>query len=1737
MANNAGDVAIGLNAASGATTAVGGTTIGGVNYTFAGTTPAGAFSVGSAGRGTSDPECRGRTTERQLDRCGQRLAALRHQPAGDGEHPDGQHARPGLDGRARKGPNATNVGTASATGNSIDLKNGDGNIVVAKNTTSNDVSFDLADDIAVNSVTAGGTVLGTTGLTIAGGPSVTTAGISAGGLAVTNVAAGVNATDAVNVSQLTSATGGTTTAGMNFTGNDNSAGNVHRDLGQTLAIQGGATTAGTYSGGNIRTVTDPATGAVNIEMADAPTFGGVTVNAGGTGKITGVTAGTATTDAVNVGQLEAVGAVADNAVQYDDAGHTSVTLGGTGAAAPVGLHNVAAGTLSAASTDAVNGSQLFATNQTINTLGQGWTVSAQGANATNVGTASATGNSIDLKNGDGNIVVAKSTTSNDVSFDLADDIAVNSVTAGGTVLGTTGLTIAGGPSVTTAGISAGGLAVTNVAAGVNATDAVNVSQLTSATGGTTTAGMNFTGNDNSAGNVHRDLGQTLAIQGGATTAGTYSGGNIRTVTDPATGAVNIQMADAPTFGGVTVNAGGTGKITGVTAGTATTDAVNVGQLEAVGAVADNAVQYDDAGHTSVTLGGTGAAAPVGLHNVAAGTLSAASTDAVNGSQLFATNQTINTLGQGWTVSAQGANATNVGTASATGNSIDLKNGDGNIVVAKSTTSNDVSFDLADDIAVNSVTAGGTVLGTTGLTIAGGPSVTTAGISAGGLAVTNVAAGVNATDAVNVSQLTSATGGTTTAGMNFTGNDASAGNVHRDLGQTLAIQGGATTAGTYSGGNIRTVTDPATGAVNIEMADAPTFGGVTVNAGGTGKITGVTAGTVSAASTDAVNGSQLFATNQTVNTLGQGWTVSAQGANATNVGTASATGNSIDLKNGDGNIVVAKSTTSNDVSFDLADDIAVNSVTAGGTVLGTTGLTIAGGPSVTTAGISAGGLAVTNVAAGVNATDAVNVSQLTSATGGTTTAGMNFTGNDNSAGNVHRDLGQTLAIQGGATTAGTYSGGNIRTVTDPATGAVNIEMADAPTFGGVTVNAGGTGKITGVTAGTATTDAVNVGQLEAVGAVADNAVQYDDAGHTSVTLGGTGAAAPVGLHNVAAGTLSAASTDAVNGSQLFATNQTVNTLGQGWTVQRARGERDQCRHGQRDRQQHRPEEWRRQHRRGEEHHQQRRQLRSRQRHRGQQRDRRRHRARHHRAHHRGRPERHHRRDQRRRPCRHQCRGGRERDRRGQCQPAHQRDRRHHHRRHELHRQRRQCGQCAPRPRPDARDPGWRHHRRDLFGRQHQDHHRSGDRRRQDPDGRCPNLRRRDRQCRRHRQDHRRDRRHRHHRRGQCRPARGTSAAVADNAVQYDDAGHTSVTLGGTGAAAPVGLHNVAAGTVSAASTDAVNGSQLFATNQTVNTLGQGWTVSAQGANATNVGTASTTGNSIDLKNGDGNIVVAKSGTSNDVTFDLADDVAVNSVTAGGTVLGTSGLTIAGGPSVTTSGINAGGLAVTNVAAGVNATDAVNVSQLTSATGGTTTAGMNFTGNDASAGNVHRDLGQTLAIQGGATTAGTYSGGNIKTVTDPATGAVNIEMADAPTFGGVTVNAGGTGKITGVTAGTVSATSTDAVNGSQLFATNQTVNTLGQGWTVSAQGANATNVGTASATGNSIDLKNGDGNIVVAKNTTSNDVSFDLADDIAVNSVTAGGRCSAPPGSPSPAARASPPPGSAPAALPSPMSRRA
>ncbi|WP_370815448.1 ESPR-type extended signal peptide-containing protein [Veillonella sp.] len=67
----------------------------------------------------------------------------------------------------------------------------------------------------------------------------------------------------------------------------------------------------------------------------------------------------------------------------------------------------------------------------------------------------------------------------------------------------------------------------------------------------------------------------------------------------------------------------------------------------------------------------------------------------------------------------------------------------------------------------------------------------------------------------------------------------------------------------------------------------------------------------------------------------------------------------------------------------------------------------------------------------------------------------------------------------------------------------------------------------------------------------------------------------------------------------------------------------------------------------------------------------------------------------------------------------------------------------------------------------------------------------------------------------------------------------------------------------------------------------------------------------------------------VKYDLNNNVNLTpsgSLTIGDTVVNNGGLTISGGPSITKTGINAGDLNITNVKAGVNDTDAVNVKQL-------------------------------------------------------------------------------------------------------------------------------------------------------------------------------------------------------------------
>lgn len=144
-------------------------------------------------------------------------------------------------------------------------------------------------------------------------------------------------------------------------------------------------------------------------------------------------------------------------------------------------------------------------------------------------------------------------------------------------------------------------------------------------------------------------------------------------------------------------------------------------------------------------------------------------------------------------------------------------------------------------------------------------------------------------------------------------------------------------------------------------------------------------------------------------------------------------------------------------------------------------------------------------------------------------------------------------------------------------------------------------------------------------------------------------------------------------------------------------------------------------------------------------------------------------------------------------------------------------------------------------------------------------------------------------------------------------------------------------------DAVNVSQL---NDVKKVANKGWNLTANGTNSSNVAP----GETVDLNNTDGNIQITKNATDDNVTFNLNKTInvtnvnAVGNVTAGDTVLNTDGLTITGGPSVTKSGVNAGNKKISNVADGeVNAKskDAVNGSQLYNAVA-TTNLTPNATG---------------------------------------------------------------------------------------------------------------------------------------------------------------------------------------------------
>ena len=671
-------------------------------------------------------------------------------------------------------------------------------------------------------------------------------------------------------------------------------------------------------------------------------------------------------------------------------------------------------------------------------------------------------------------------------------LGAGSVAARGALPGYTALGLSG-PQSSAGEVSIGAPGalrqLTNVAAGSAPSDAATVGQLDGVRAGLATLGTLAVQYDGNA----RDR-ITLAGAGG-TTIGNVAPG---TVAAGSTEAVN----GAQLFATDQVVAANTGAIAGLdtrvvdnAAGIAVNGAAIAGldtrvsaNTSGIAALDATAVRYDAADRAAVTFGGPGGTV---LGNVAPGALTATSLQAVNGAQLFATNQAVGTN----TTAIVGLDTR------VTDNSSAIVGLDGRV------TANTTAITALDG-RITSATDGLAALDAAAVRYDAGDRATVTFGGAAGTTLVNIAPGAltaTSTQAVNGAQLfaTNAQVAANTAAIAGLGN-GSAGPVRYSTAAAPTVPNGGT------------ISD------DVTMVGA---GGSTVG------LHNVRDGAVAAGSADAVTGGQLFATNQAVagldgrvtNNANQIATLTTDVANNTTAITAlqtSVNGTNTSITNlttqvsANTDAITTLNTAVANQPLRYAD-AATPTTPNGGTVSDDATLAGAGGGTVGLHNVRAGALVA-------GSTDAVNGDQL-AATNTQVAA-------NSSAINTINTL-----IVGSTVSAVQYS--NPGTPTTPNGGArtndVTLVGADGTAPVALHNVAGGA-----VAAGS--TDAVNGQQLFAVSTTASNSVQYDrdatGARTNTVTLAGGNAAAPVTLANVAAGVVAPGSTQAVNGGQLYATDQ-------------------------------------------------------------------------------------------------------------------------------------------------------------------------------------------------------------------------------------------------------------------------------------------------------------------------------------------------------------------------------------------------------------------------------------------------------------------------------------------------------------------------------------------------------------------------------------------------------------------------
>ncbi|MFP5643082.1 YadA-like family protein [Salmonella sp. 741265111_PSA] len=669
------------------------------------------------------------------------------------------------------------------------------------------------------------------------------------------------------------------------------------------------------------------------------------------------------TNTTNINSLsDSVTTLTDDALLWDAAsGAFSANHNGSDSK----ITNLAAGTLAADSTDAVNGSQLFDTNEKVD---KNTADIATNTDSINQNTADITANT-DSINQNTTDIAANTTSINQNTTDIATNTTnINNLSDSITGLTDDALLWDADTGAFSAKHNGSDSKITNLAAGTlaaDSTDAVNGSQL-------------FATNENVSQNTTDIAANTTSINQNTTDIATNTtsinnlSNSVTTLTDDAL------LWDAVSGAFNANHNGSASKIINVAAGDLSedsTDAVNGSQLyetnqrvdQNTSAIADINTSITNLSSDNLSWNETtssfsashGSSTTNKITNVAAGELSEESTDAVNGSQLFETNEKVD---QNTTDIA--ANTTNITQNSTAIENLNTSVSDINTSIT-GLTDNALLWD--EDIGAFSANHGGSTS-----------------------KITNVAAGAlseDSTDAVNGSQL-------------YETNQK----VDQNTSAIADINTSITNLGTDA----------------LSWDDEEGAFSASHGTSGTNKITNVAAGEIASDSTDAVNGSQLYETNMLISQYNEsisqlagdtsetyitengtgvkyirtndngleGQDAYATGNGATAVGydaVASGAGSLALGQNSsstiDGSIALGSGSTSNRA---ITTGIRETSVTSDGVVIGynTTDRELLGALSLGTDGESY--RQITNVADGSEAQDAVTVRQLQNAIGAVTT---------------------------------------------------------------------------------------------------------------------------------------------------------------------------------------------------------------------------------------------------------------------------------------------------------------------------------------------------------------------------------------------------------------------------------------------------------------------------------------------------------------------------------------------------------------------------------------------------------------------------------------------------------------------------------------------------------------------------------------------------------------------------------